>query len=131
MRAGLACVRFDMEENDPMNLKFALIAVAALGGVALSSATASAAMPNGLPAASAAVNQAVGVDQVRYVCDAWGQCWWRPNYYAPRYHYGPRHYGPPRHWGHHHQRWGHHHHRHWGHHHHHRHWGHHHGGRHW
>lgn len=34
-----------------------------------------------------------GAQHVRYVCDAWGRCWWRPNYYAPRY-YAPRYYGP-------------------------------------
>lgn len=104
-----------------MNLKFAFVAIAALGGVALSSATASAAMPNGLP--SAAADQTAVVDQVRYVCNEWGRCWWRPNYYAPRY-YAPRHYYGPRM---HHRHWGHRHygHRHYGH----RHWGHRHGHR--
>lgn len=86
-----------------MNLKYAVVAVAALGGVALSSATASAAMPNGLPSAATTANQSANVDQVRYVCNAWGRCWWRPNYYGPRYYgygprLGPRFYGP-RPWG--------------------------------
>ena len=62
--------------------------MAALGGVALSTGTASA-MPNGIPQA----NQVSNVDQVRYVCNAWGRCWWRPNYYYGHYgYYG----GPPR-----------------------------------
>ncbi|HEY5504649.1 MAG TPA: hypothetical protein VIK28_05775 [Sedimentisphaerales bacterium] len=38
----------------------------------------------------------VGVkpDQVRMVCNRWGRCWWRPNYYGGgyRYGYGHRHY---------------------------------------
>ena len=59
---------------------------AAAGGIALTSGAASA-MPNGLPAA----NQFSNVDQVRYVCDAWGRCWWRPNYYgAYGFYGGPR-----------------------------------------
>jgi hypothetical protein len=40
--------------------------------------------------------QVSNVEQVRMVCDVWGRCWWRPNYYyygPPRY-YGPRFYGP-------------------------------------
>jgi hypothetical protein len=41
------------------------------------------------------------------VCNQWGRCWWRPNYYgAYGYYGGPRrYYGGPRPWG-----WGH---RHW------------------
>ena len=41
-------------------------------------------------------------DKVRWVCNAWGRCWWRRNYWGP-----PRFYGGP-YWGH--RRWGH---RHW------------------
>jgi hypothetical protein len=88
-----------------MKLKLAVAALAALGGVALSSGTASAAMPNGLPsAANAAGSQAAQVDQVRYVCNAWGRCWWRPNYYGAYNYYGPRFYGP-RPWRHNWRRW--------------------------
>ena len=54
--------------------------------------------------------QVSNVEQVRTVCDAWGRCFWRPNYYyyggphyyAPRY-YGPRYYGGYGGYG----RWGH------------------------
>ena len=81
-------------------LKHAVIALTALGGVALSSGAASA-MPNGLPAAI----KPSAVENVAMVCNAWGRCWWRPNYYVgPRYYgyAGPRFYG--RGWGH--RRWG-------------------------
>lgn len=85
-----------------MKLKLAVAAAAALSAVALAPGIASAAMPNGLPgAAQAAGSPSAQVDQVRYVCNAWGRCWWRPNYYGaygyygPRF-YGPRYYGPPR-----------------------------------
>jgi hypothetical protein len=79
-----------------MRLKSALIGLMAAGGVALSAGAASAAMPNGLPAS----NQVSNVDQVRYVCNAWGRCWWRPNYYRSYGYYGPRRfYGGPRFYG--------------------------------
>ena len=43
-----------------------------------------------------AVDVGVKADSVRWVCNAWGRCWHRPNYYGaygyyPRYRY--RHYG--------------------------------------
>ena len=77
------------------NLKYAIVGLAALGGLALGSGTASA-MPNGMPAAA---GQLSNVENVVMVCNAWGRCWWRPNYYVgPRvYGYGgylgPRYYG--------------------------------------
>jgi hypothetical protein len=81
-----------------MNMKGALVGIAALGGVALTSTTASAAM---MPNPALRAGQASNVDQVRMVCNAWGRCWWRPNYNvgpAVRYGYvGPRYYG--RGWG--------------------------------
>jgi hypothetical protein len=66
-------------------------------------------MPNGIPQADQVAGGPVAhVDQVRMVCNAWGRCWSRPNYYgAYGYYGGPRRfygYGP-RPWG-----WGH---RHW------------------
>jgi hypothetical protein len=80
-----------------MKLKLALCGLAALGGIALASGTASA-MPNGLPLG----NQISNVDQVRYVCNAWGRCWWRPNTYGAYGYYGrPRFYGRGWHRGHH------------------------------
>jgi hypothetical protein len=77
-----------------INLKYAVVGLAALGGVALGSAPASA-MPNGMPSAA---GQLSNVENVVMVCNAWGRCWWRPNYYVgpPVYRYGyvgPRYYG--------------------------------------
>ncbi|HEV7409368.1 MAG TPA: hypothetical protein VGO01_12855 [Bradyrhizobium sp.] len=66
-----------------MNLKYAVVGLAALGGAALTSGT-TLAMPNGMPAAG----QLSNVEKVVMVCNAWGRCWWRPNYYV-----GPRVYG--------------------------------------
>lgn len=85
-----------------MRLKLAVAAAAVLGAAALSTGTASAAMPNGLPGAANTAGVSANIDQVRYVCNEWGRCWWRPNYYGaygyagPRF-YGPRYYGPR--WG--------------------------------
>jgi hypothetical protein len=82
-----------------MKLKLAVVALAALGGVALSSRAASA-MPNGIPQADHISN----IDQVRYVCNPWGRCWWRPNYYRSYGFYA----GPPffhRGWGWRHRHW--------------------------
>jgi hypothetical protein len=74
-----------------INLKYAVAGLAALGAVALGPGTASA-MPNGMPS----TNQLSNVENVVMVCNAWGRCWWRPNYYvAPRvYGYGA--YAGPR-----------------------------------
>lgn len=87
-----------------VNLKNAALGLVALGAAALGSGSASA-MPNGLPAAA---GQHSNVENVRMVCNAWGRCWWRPNYYvgAPVVRYGfagPRYYrggpGYRRGWG--------------------------------
>lgn len=72
-----------------MNIKLAVIGLAALGGAALMPGAASA-MPNGLPQASHIAGEASNVDQVRYVCDRWGRCHWRSGAYG--YH-GSRHHG--------------------------------------
>lgn len=84
-------------------LSLAVIGLATLGAsVALSGGAE--AMPIGLPGSAKVSN----VDQVRWVCNPWGRCWWRPNYYvAPAYAYngyGPRfgYYGG---WHHHWRRW--------------------------
>ena len=71
-----------------MRLRIAVIALAALGGAALASSAASA-MPNGIPLADQIAGQAAQVDQVRYVCNAWGRCFWRPNYYGAYAYGGP------------------------------------------
>jgi hypothetical protein len=91
-----------------MTLKLAVLGLAALGGAALASGQALAAMPNGIPQADkVASGPAAHVDQVRMVCNAWGRCWWRPNYYgAYGYYGGPRRfygYGPG--WGWRHRHW--------------------------
>jgi len=82
-----------------MRPKFAFIGLLALGTIGLAPQSASA-MPNGLPHA----DQVSNVGQVRLVCNPWGRCRWRPNYYraygfypAPRFGY--------RHWGRRHRGW--------------------------
>jgi hypothetical protein len=72
-------------------LRLAVIGLAALGtSVTLSGGVG--AMPIGLPGA----HQVSNVEQVRWICNPWGRCWWRPNYYvAPAYgYYGYYGYGP-------------------------------------
>jgi hypothetical protein len=83
-----------------MKLVSALVGLAALGGVALSSAAASA-MPVAVPAQAA---QASNVQQAAYVCNAWGRCWHQPTY-AHGYGYGYYHPHYDGGWGWHH-RWG-------------------------
>ena len=86
-----------------MKLKLMIAGLVALGGVAVSTGSASA-MPNGL-ALQGGASQSGQVEQVRLVCDEYGRCFRRPNYgYGPRYGYrrpGPRYgfgggYGGPR-----------------------------------
>jgi hypothetical protein len=86
-----------------IDLKYAVVGLVTLGGVALGSAPALA-MPNGMPTAA---HRHSTVENVVMVCNAWGRCWYRPNYYVgPRvYRYGyvgPRYYGYRRGWG---RRW--------------------------
>jgi hypothetical protein len=80
-----------------MNLKTGLVAASLFGAIMAS--PAASAMPI---APAPATPQVSDVEQVRMVCDAWGRCFWRPNYYGyygPRPYYGPRYYGPPRYYG--------------------------------
>ena len=70
-----------------MKLIPALVGLAALGGVALSTATASA-MPVAIPGQT---QQASNVQQAAYVCNGWGHCWDRPDYGYGYYH--------PHYWG--------------------------------
>ena len=60
-----------------MKLKSALIGLLTLGVIASVPQSASA-FPNGLPQTV----QMSNVEQVRWVCNPWGRCWWRPNYYG-------------------------------------------------
>ena len=75
-----------------MKLNIAVVAFAALGGVALTS-TAASAMPNGMtPEAKSVVGQTSGIQQVRWVRDSRGRRVWRA---------GPRRFvavGPRRAW---------------------------------
>ena len=74
-----------------MKLRTALISLVALGGVAALAPGAALAMPNGLPHADSLPSPTV---QVRLVCNPWGRCWWRPNYYgAYGFYGGPRFFG--------------------------------------
>ncbi|KJC46804.1 hypothetical protein UP09_12460 [Bradyrhizobium sp. LTSP885] len=75
-----------------MNIKLAVIGLAALGSAALMPGAASA-MPNGLPQASHIAGETSDIDQVRYVCDSWGRCHWRPSAYGAYGYSGPRHHG--------------------------------------
>jgi hypothetical protein len=73
-----------------MKLKIAVIGLAALCGVALGAGSA-VAMPNGLPRADQIAGQAANVEQVRWVCNAWGRCFWRrPAFYGAYAWGGPR-----------------------------------------
>nr|WP_082747995.1 hypothetical protein [Bradyrhizobium macuxiense] len=98
-----------------MNIKLAIFGLAALGSAALVSGSASA-LPNGLPQANRIAGESSHIDQVRYACDPYGRCHWRPGYgyYGPRHHGwhhrphyhrphhpGPRYHGGHRHGGHH------------------------------
>ena len=89
-----------------MKLSFAVLGLTAIGGVALASGSALAAMPNGIPQAGQIADANANIDHVRWVCNPWGRCFWRPNYYgAYGFYRGPRrYYGPG--WGHRHwRRW--------------------------
>lgn len=89
--------------------RFALVVTAALATGGLAAATSPA---GAMPLLDRGVATAADIAQakpeaVRWVCNPWGRCWWRRDYWGP-----PRFYGGP-YWGH--RRWGH---RRWGH----RHW---------
>ncbi|MDE2362504.1 MAG: hypothetical protein KGM42_07490 [Hyphomicrobiales bacterium] len=75
---------------------FALSAALAAGGIAMAAAPASA-MPRIDPGVATSSDLAqVKPENVRWVCNYWGRCWWRPNVYRP--YWGPRpFYGRP--WG--------------------------------
>ena len=70
-----------------MKLVSALVGVALLGGVALSTGAASA-MPATIPGQA---SQASNVEQADYACNGWGRCWHRPSYgdgYTHPHYYG-------------------------------------------
>ena len=61
------------EEEESMTMKAVVVGLAALGSVAFTAGAASA-MPNGLPQAGQITGQPAHVEQVRWVCNAWGRC---------------------------------------------------------
>jgi hypothetical protein len=69
-------------------LKTALVAVAALGGALLGTASAAPMPVGGL--AAAAKELSGDLQNVRWVC-GWYRCWWRPAFY---YAYRPLYYRP-------------------------------------
>ena len=56
-------------------IKLLAAAVTLCGGL---TATAASAMP----IAPVPANSAENMEQVRLVCNYYGRCWWRPNYYG-------------------------------------------------
>ena len=87
-----------------MKGKAALIGLLALAG-SMAFMPGAAAMPNGLPQAHRLSGSASSTEQVRWVCNPWGRCWWRPTIYGafayypapPAYHFG-RPWWWHRHW---------------------------------
>ena len=71
----------------------ALAATLTLGAITGAVSTASAAPMLDRGVATAADIDQVKPEAVRWVCNAWGRCWWRPGYaYRPYGFYGPRRY---------------------------------------
>jgi hypothetical protein len=90
-----------------MKLVSALVGLAALCGVALSTASASA-MPVAIPGQALQASNVIPAD---YVCNGWGHCWDRPadgdGYVHPHYYGGWGYGGGWHHWHHHyHGGWG-------------------------
>jgi len=77
-------------------LKAALVAAAALGGLALATNTASAMPVGGLKAAADEVS--TDLQNVVWICGPF-RCWWRPVYYYPRVYYYPYYRPYYRPWG--------------------------------
>ena len=96
---GNYCSAFEFKilmEETMTKLKMALTAAVLLG---LSCGTTIAMPLNNL----AKIDVGVKPDTVRWVCNDWGRCWWRPNYYGAYAYYGP---GPYLGWRHRHwRRW--------------------------
>jgi len=78
-------------------IKLLVVAAALCGGLTATAATA-------MPIAPVPTNSAANIEQVRMVCNAYGRCWWRPNYYGGYRAYG---YYPRRHYWHHHRHYRH------------------------
>ena len=63
-------------------MRYAILAITSAAAIGLLATTSASAMPIEPPAAPPSY-----VDQVGWVCNSWGRCWWRPNYYRPYYGY--------------------------------------------
>jgi hypothetical protein len=93
-----------------MKLISALVGLAALCGVALSGAAASA-MPVAVPVQAP---QASNVQQTAFVCNGWGHCWHQPGYgdgdgdgdFRPHYYSGWGWHPGWHRWHHWHHGWG-------------------------
>lgn len=84
-----------------MTIKSTIVGLAALAGLAVISAPASA-----MPIGTVASGQTSAVENVRLVCNAYGRCWRAPNYYYGRPAYvRPRYYARPRYYGYGYRRW--------------------------
>lgn len=71
-----------------MRMRTALVGLAALVASAIAT-PAALAMPNGIPNAQQLAKAEPNVEQVRWVCNPWGRCWWRPNFYGAYAYYPP------------------------------------------
>jgi hypothetical protein len=83
-----------------IKIKFGFLCVALLGFFVMTG-TASA-MPVGqLGSDVNAATSQTGIQKVRWICGPYGNCVWRPNYYAPYpyYGYGYGYYPRPRYYG--------------------------------
>ena len=69
-------------------MKLIFAAAALCGGFIATGASA-------MPIAPVPTDNATNVEQVHLVCNEWGRCWRRPNYYGGGYGYyaRPRYYG--------------------------------------
>jgi hypothetical protein len=103
---AFCCVIWFFKGGIAMKRKATLVGLLALAGSAAFAPNAIA-MPNGLPQAQQLSKGNSDVEQVRWVCNPWGRCWWRPNYYGAFAYYPPPppgvYLGPP--WWH--RRWHH------------------------
>lgn len=70
-----------------MKKKVPLVGLLALAASAAFMPSAMA-VPNGLPQAHQLSKADSNIEQVRWVCNPWGHCWWRPNFYGA-YAYDP------------------------------------------
>lgn len=79
-------------------IKLALMAGLIAAGVSAGFGGGAQAMPI---ANLGTVDTAAAPEEVRWVCNRWGRCWWQPNrLYGPyAYYRGPRVYGGPRFYG--------------------------------